>query len=372
MSQREHTPLTPEERELAQTLSRLDAQAAPSSELDARILAAAQAAVESPAAATARAPRRTRRRWPVGLGVAASLLVAVGIAWQLRPLPDTQVLPTPTESVTLPYETAAEVAPAAVELLRTAPSATSRDEAAVAAPALASTPTPAPEEPEPQVRDERKRQQAAEFAAAEAARQQAGAREAEEQAVAAQRADVPATVAAPSTRDGLERTVADQPPLSPPPPPAPAPAPLAAEPAFVPPPPAAAVPETVGKATREERRALAAPAAAPASTPPSTDAASGRMLSADAVGGRTERSITLDSRVEPPPIEIDAFADQPLDDQPPASADSPEVREHWLQRIRELRDAGELEAARDSLREFVRRHPQAEVPADLHPLLAGG
>ena len=66
---------------------------------------------------------------------------------------------------------------------------------------------------------------------------------------------------------------------------------------------------------------------------------------------------------------FDVVADQPLDDRPPASADSPEVREHWLQRIRELREGGEVDAARASLREFMRRHPHAKVPADLRPLL---
>jgi len=68
---------------------------------------------------------------------------------------------------------------------------------------------------------------------------------------------------------------------------------------------------------------------------------------------------------------VDVLADQPLDDRPPASADSPAVREHWLQRIRELRDAGQHDAARESLREFVRRHPQAQVPDDLRALLEG-
>src|SRR5690606_16668287 len=69
------------------------------------------------------------------------------------------------------------------------------------------------------------------------------------------------------------------------------------------------------------------------------------------------------------PAQIDLAADQPLDDQPPASADSPDVREAWLQRIRELRDDGRLDQARDSLHEFVRRHPQATVPDDLRPRL---
>src|SRR5690606_13796528 len=96
MSMHDHEPLTQEERELAQKLSRLDAHAGPSSALDAAILAAARGDAGASRGTTASAPHRRRRpRWPVGLGIAASLAVAVGVAWQLRPQPDTQVLSAP-------------------------------------------------------------------------------------------------------------------------------------------------------------------------------------------------------------------------------------------------------------------------------------
>ena len=48
---------------------------------------------------------------------------------------------------------------------------------------------------------------------------------------------------------------------------------------------------------------------------------------------------------------------------------SPVVREAWLFRIRELRDAGRLEEARDSLMEYVARYPRHAIPDDLEPLL---
>jgi hypothetical protein len=68
--------------------------------------------------------------------------------------------------------------------------------------------------------------------------------------------------------------------------------------------------------------------------------------------------------------EYDAgFADQPYDDEPPASADSPEVRTAWLARIRELLGEGKIDAARASLAEFHRRYPDAPLPDDLRPLL---
>ena len=84
-------PLTPEERELARLLGRR-AEHAPSAALDAAILAAARTAVDAPeatAAASPDAPRtqRTRPRWPAIFGIAASMVFAIGIAWQLRPEP---------------------------------------------------------------------------------------------------------------------------------------------------------------------------------------------------------------------------------------------------------------------------------------------
>ncbi|MET1163091.1 MAG: hypothetical protein ABWY48_11190, partial [Pseudoxanthomonas sp.] len=78
-------PLTPEERELAKLTAHLGPQGEPSPALDARILSAAHAALER------KQPRR-KPRWPVAMGLAASVIFAVGIAWQLRPLQQTPVL----------------------------------------------------------------------------------------------------------------------------------------------------------------------------------------------------------------------------------------------------------------------------------------
>ena len=122
------TDLTPEERALAQRLARLGPHGEPSPALDARILAAAHDADGEDAGA------RPRRRWPVAFGIAASLALAVGIAWQLRPLPqaaaayrseapaaasapnDVAALPplrtSPMESATMP-EDATAIAPQA-------------------------------------------------------------------------------------------------------------------------------------------------------------------------------------------------------------------------------------------------------------------
>ena len=63
-----------------------------------------------------------------------------------------------------------------------------------------------------------------------------------------------------------------------------------------------------------------------------------------------------------------AAADQPLDDQPPASADSLVVQQAWLQRIRDLVDEGRGDEALDSLQEFRRRYPDVALPDDLRRL----
>lgn len=64
-------------------------------------------------------------------------------------------------------------------------------------------------------------------------------------------------------------------------------------------------------------------------------------------------------------IPADALGEE---DVPPATVDAPEVRDAWLQRIRELAASGNLEAARASLREFVRRWPDYPLPDDLRAL----
>ena len=125
------------------------------------------------------------------------------------------------------------------------------------------------------------------------------------------------------------------------------------------------------------QRALRPPSAPPASAPPAPAPAPATAEAARAAGAAPRPASTSDtldkitvtgSRVKRAD-QRDAYDDQPDEDQPPASADSPEVRKAWLQRIRELLEAGDRDAASDSLREFVRRHPQAGIPEDLRPLL---
>jgi len=61
--------------------------------------------------------------------------------------------------------------------------------------------------------------------------------------------------------------------------------------------------------------------------------------------------------------------DAPDTEVPPATVASPQVRDAWLARIRELVAAGREDEARASLAEFQRRYPAFAVPQDLRPLL---
>ena len=111
---RRHEPLDPQERALARMLAEAG-QAEPPPELDARILAAARAA---PPAATPIHPRTgatpppaagsrrhvRRRHWPMALGLAASVTLAIGVAWQLRqpPVPGQAAATIDTDSAAEP------------------------------------------------------------------------------------------------------------------------------------------------------------------------------------------------------------------------------------------------------------------------------
>ena len=77
----DHTrhPLDAEERALRAQLPRLHGRGEPGPLLDASILSAARAA------ATKAPPRPRRRSWIMPLSVAATVTVAVGLAWRLQP-----------------------------------------------------------------------------------------------------------------------------------------------------------------------------------------------------------------------------------------------------------------------------------------------
>ena len=266
-------PLTPDEQALARRLASLDPHGGPSPDLDARILAAAHAATDRPLHP---APRT---RWPVALGLAASLLLAVGIAWRLRPLP----APVAPQAAAPVVDVRAQRPPEREARQDTAPAAA---EAA-----------PAPPPPAPPAR------------------------------VVPRLRSTPVPADTPAASDEQDAAFDDAPPTA----------------AALPAPPAPAAPPSDAGAP-----AMAARKAAADVPPPPEDQGTESMDAAEAANQAT--------------------GDEPEVDVPPATAESPEVRDAWLARIRELAAQGQTDAARASLKEFVRRHPDVAVPDDLRAL----
>lgn len=114
-----HAPLDPTERALAERIARLGPHGEPDARLDARILAAAADAL---ARESAHAPRPHARRWPWALGIAASLALAIGLAWQLRPPPAPTGAPLPVREAA-PPATSARTTTSAAPTASTGPSA---------------------------------------------------------------------------------------------------------------------------------------------------------------------------------------------------------------------------------------------------------
>ncbi len=326
-------PLTIEERELAQLTARLGPQGEPSPTLDARILAAAHAA-------HAAAPARTRRRprWPVAMGLAASVVFAVGIAWQLRPLQPVQVV-AEAPSVSEQADRAAE-APAADAAAMSAPVQPQVLPQPVAEPAPASAP-------------------ASEIAAQSAVPQPGPPRRALGDAAASKPAG---QVAKARGSDTYARPAPPAPRIAPAPAPAPAPAVEASrEPplAFAPDPAsqadAAPAPPAGVAAEATAPREVSATAAKPSPTR--------RDNKSSAYGARAQESAALDR------IEVSGTRPRRTDLQVPVSADAQLAVNEWLERVRTRYGLGDADAARQSLLLFVKDHPSEPVPEDLEPLL---
>lgn len=334
-------PLTPEERELAKLTAHLGPQGEPSPALDARILSAAHAALERKQPAARRKPR-----WPVAMGLAASVVFAVGIAWQLRPL---QQAPVPV-SAEAPADEAAEQR-AVVATIPNSPALPQADMAAdtasaeaVAAPAPAEQAPPAPLKalapPPAEFRAPPPRQQ---IARAKTRASNAGRQ-------------------AQSTGSAATASV----PLPPPAPPAPA--------AMT----AATVAETEAPAAfapepheRESHAYLARGVAADSSrtsagaaaAKPQAEALAEAKAARAAASTRQKESATLDR------VEVTGSRMKRTDLQVPVSDDAQLPVNEWLERVRTRYGLGDAGAAKQSLLLFVKDHPSEPVPGDLEPLL---
>lgn len=314
-------PLTPEERELSRLLGRRAEQAPPAA-LDTAILAAARAAVDAPpadAVASPEAPRtqRTRPRWPAVFGIAASMVFAIGIAWQLRPEPP----PIPAG------EAAVAAAPAAAE-----DSAVVAAEPAAAPAAPEAGPVAAGPAPAPVIARTRK-------------------------PAPAESADAPAQAARSMAADAAADTSFAALP------PAPAAAPAAAPPA--PPAPAAYSAPAPAFAPVASGALKARTAAAPAANAAEVERAQAldrveitsmkREAPSRSAPGIMRRSTDAGLSADAVQDEVDADARLP--------------RRQWLQKIRTRRDDGQRDLARASLERYMQQYPEARLPRDLRPLL---
>lgn len=350
-------PLSAQERALAQRLAGAADVHEPVPALDARILAAARAAVDEAAQAAApasevtapratpsprlppsQARRRDRRRWTVGLGVAASLLLAVTVAWQLRPqhtrrlVHESAQAPAAPQAVTeVPVPAAADRAEPVGTASAPAPGPVREDPAASArraAPAPSAKPepigrppsTPKALSPEPAQRRGQDHTQPQAFAAP------------------AQDAVAPAAQAEPPRATSLD------------PPPAAPPAPVV-EAGAAPPPPALPdpMPALEGPVDRPDAQRVMAE---------TRETARADHLQGDPGAGNRESAPALATGGDNPAALQSAIAqDQRL----PADA--------WLQRIRTHRLEGNGALARASLQAFRQAHPDAPIPEDLRALL---
>ena len=353
-------PLTQEERELAQLIARVGAHGEPPASLDAKILSAAHAAVNNK-------PQRARKpRWPVAMGLAASAVFAVGIAWQLRPLQ-----PAAPLSSEAPASAAAEMAarteaePATAAAAATPVDEMAQDSAAAAASASANIPMSAPPPPPPP----------------------------------AAKVLPPRTLSIPTPRRAARISPPPEvPPVprqaqegdryhsptkatsTPPAPPAPA-APVMAVRA-----PAAEAPSATPSAFTAERRAGAA--AEGLSANEAADYSAARTATAKQSAAREEskasatireqergvqesaaRESAVRDRATLDRVEVTGSRLQHTDRQVPVSNDARLPVDEWLERVRTRYGLGDADAAKRSLLLFVHEHPSETVPSDLEPLL---
>lgn len=326
-------PLTPEERELARLLGHRAEQAPPAA-LDAAILAAARAAVDAPSADAAASPdapraRRARPRWPAVFGIAASMVFAIGIAWQLRPEPP----PVPAG------EAAVAAAPAAADVSTADQAADSgAADSAAAAPAAAPTAPLAPPK----------------TTAIPAA---------DTPAPAIARARQPAPAEAPPVPVRAAPSMAAE---------------AAADTAFavLPPPPTAAPPAPPAPVAYSAP-APTLPAPAPAAALKARTAATPVTNAVDAEPAVMQDRVEITSmkreatrRSAPGVMQRNSDAGLSADAvQAEVSADARLPRRQWLEKIRERRDQGQRDLARASLERYIQQYPESRLPRDLRPLL---
>lgn len=318
-------PLSPEERALAERLSRLGPHDGPSPALDAKILAAAHAAVA--------ASRPPRRRWLAlsalpgsvitGVGMAAALVLVVGVVWQLRPS-DPAPKPAREEGANMGYVSA--------EIVR-------RPQAQVA------PPPPPPAEPARELRPALARRAAPPAEAAPASAPPSAVDDTHYMDEAVAHAPAPAAMAADASA-----VVAAPAPAAPPPPSA-----------FS----QAAEPERFSTASIEaERREAAAVRYQSQAKARQRNEVASAQAPVELLDEVEMTGAPIQEAPSPGTVAADAAPIASV----PVSEDARLPPSQWLRRIRDRRDAGDLDGARASLARFRQDHPGERVPRDLRKL----
>ncbi len=384
-------PLDAEERALAERLARSGPHGEPSSTLDSRILSAAHAAVGHPSSGESHhrgtrgkgadgrnAARHGRRpRWPLGLGIAASLVLAIGLAWQMRPLPDaspayrseadsalasapveTKQAAEPAVRVVSPYQPSALALPAKKSAAEAKPLETPLAEDAAMTADQDAGANRAPGAPA-MAAQTRERQQEQSSAAVE--------HDPEPQSALSTPAPPPAPPAPPAPRAPPRESIAT----------APAP-PIVLD---APSPTDQAHPITEASKTSTPATgngSLAAPSTemiAASQTEARSEAAAQDAAASKASTDTRKQAARANAPPQPQPSAFESVSagsatenDKSDEAGSPANVASPLVRDAWLQRIRTLATQGRLEEARDSLRVFVLRYPGYLLPIDLRTL----
>ena len=330
-------PLDAEERALRAQLPRLHGRGEPGPLLDASILSAARAA------ATKAPPRPRRRSWIMPLSVAATVTVAVGLAWRLQPPDAAPAFEQAASEYAASEQAASEQA--AVEYVR--PDVAS---------SVAAEPAAAPQAADAAARISR-------IEAAPAAPELVAPASAPVQRKARAHAVPPSEPALVTQAAPMAAPVAAPPPA--------------------PPPPAPSVPRIATDSVASEAAMVAdapAPLSAPkpvaSSAPPTSQIAAraSAQQQAQAIAAekdaaariaRSKQAASQAARAAAADVQAFEMAD---DEAPPVSMDMPAAREAWLRRIIELLDQGETQNASESLAEFRRRYPNATLPPRLDAL----
>jgi Meckel syndrome type 1 protein len=311
-----HDDDLPGEAELKALYDRLPSHE-PGPALDAAVLRAAAAAVASDAS-----QRHMRRRWPVALGTAATLMLAAGLAWHMRKLPADTPAASPASAP------AVSQARADLDAARSAQAARKLDDTAA---------------------------QRAETAAMQARRSESARHSAAvaNQATVAEdrRAYAPPALKAqsrarPSSAPVANGIAAPKPAA----PVAPAPAPASEEQADR----AAPLREAVSATPAPPPAPMAAPVPLPAMPAPPAPPA----VTAQAAPAPQAASSSMALPTDAPSLLMNLRAVQPEETMTPAMAAE-------LQAIRLLYAHGDTTAARARLDVFHREHPHAVLPPDL-------